>query len=364
MGQGGDLLRKWRKKRGLSLEALGGLVNMAASTVLHRETGARLASDIEISLFAEALKIDPNGLAAAFDRDRFGDVVVPFDDYLQIATKWVEGLEVTRTIGRPSVALTDAATCIEVLEARLQTIPQAQQSEIRRLLTKATISRAFALTMVVESPHIVSYMGNMPYWQEHQQYLSADDIVYAEMAAILPALQLYLAGRYGEAEKSLTAIVDATTDPYIRALGMRDLIVSAGKLKDHNRYLSAAKISQEMIDSGELSLVNCARLLEGRAHAELDLGLFKSLSTIEQAGEIYRLAGASGEFRLSVESQIARTHIRQLAQNEKVAGVVLEDIHSRINVIRRSGFERHWSDVLRWLRVSPSDTLNRLASSV
>jgi transcriptional regulator with XRE-family HTH domain len=374
MNTGGEIIRNRREKKGVSQQILGELVGMSAATISRIEKGKKIPTDGEAEIIAEALKLEIEYLKEVFDAER----KAPFkpDSFLlesirdfYWANSYIENAErlISRS-GKPQDAIRYASLFIGSLHHLRGTATHQDQLEIKRLLAKALITRAIAYTLIVTKEEgLRGQLGidfHLEEIREFSEYLQDEDIHFREMSRMLPAMIAYLSGDLPLAEKQIEMCLSEIKGSYIRGMGFRDQIVIAGLRENREAYQRAIRRALDSLDL--LELIDQARVLEGKAHAEICLLDFAAAeNSLREAQKICVNAEREEKGRLSIRAQINRTRILFLVHRKPVdTEQILEVAQPAVKLFERSRFLRYLNQVKSFLRETRSKVLVDFCSSL
>ena len=374
MSSGGSLVRQQRKKRGMSQQALGELIGASGPTINRIEKGRRIPTDKEIERLAFYLDLAQDRLTKKFDEDRQASISYPgstdFSDYLHMVDAHIETIELFRMHGRPVPAIERADILIDTLRKILEAARVTDKSELRRLLAKALLTRAIALTLVVTRVGDDTYglsHRELDEIREYSSFLRSDegDALFRDMALMLPEMVFYLSKEWDLAEAWLAAHLPQVQTPYIRGIGLRDRIVITGIKRDYDAYKHATRQAMQMIDSGLLEPIDQARVFEGRTVAAIRLTLAETQEILRAAETAYADAARQGAGRPSVRAQIDRTTVMYWSRHKQPdENRILEVAKSAVSFFRACDFGRYIAQVKEFLRGIQSRKIKDFCSSL
>lgn len=330
----GHLLRKLRKKNGVSQRELAEASNLNVGILSQIEKGQRPLSDRYLVKIKEAYLFDDSQLSvlteqAGIDlvKKKFGldwshRLQAPLEEFELI----LAGLKSTRLKGNTHNKEV-IGNFIERLTDYWHRYP-SDRHRIERLMCEFLIERIESIVETAPEYRIKkSTKQDLDMLSWHIEKLKHQERGNYELALTLPMSVNYVAKNMYEVLESIQQLATKSVTPHARALYRRNSLVATaylfadGKLekaKAITAFLQGEDAANILLSDEPLDCNSRAMLLEGISVTRSILGLPDPQESLNAAKEAYESSFRDGSNRALTRASITRTELRNMIRNEKL----------------------------------------------
>lgn len=352
----GELLRAFRKAKGIRQLDLGLLVHMDHSAISRLESSQAAPKQPDVDRLADALALPDKQrarLLAAYERDvlrrsRLGsDILLRSEESIQLARSGVAEVCQLRRAGTPQLAAAVAARSAAWIRlmARRTSNDRAQAILLATLVDMLAEQTKSYLDYLLPDQTWPLVARPIDEQRRIGEYLHDPRLL--QLWKMNREGALYLAGRYHEAHTLSREFLEAgALDPAWQPELLRAAAINAGYVDDNDGLQQATEQVDQLLDTGSLDDMDAAFLLEGLARGQAAMRQPTALTTIERAWTAVGNGQRHGEFSSLRSVQLIRTQLKATQALGIPATVQEERLGaSGLAACTASGYTRHHHEI-------------------